>query len=85
MYCIILYFFQIAIDFSYFYLFQLFLHLYISTQDTEDKQVKGTKKKFDRVHDSEVYCPHAYLILNFHETLSEREKVNITTEKDIFT
>ncbi|XP_029042048.2 LOW QUALITY PROTEIN: uncharacterized protein LOC114875665, partial [Osmia bicornis bicornis] len=47
----------------------------LSTQDTEDKQVKRIKKKFDRVQDSEVYCPHAYLILNFHETLSEREKL----------
>ncbi|XP_054010942.1 uncharacterized protein LOC128893760 [Hylaeus anthracinus] len=51
---------------------ELFL---FSIQKTEDIQIKSYKQKSDSTHGSEVYCPHAYLILNFHETLSQREKI----------
>ncbi|XP_043793017.1 uncharacterized protein LOC122715149 [Apis laboriosa] len=47
----------------------------ISTQKTEDEHVKKIKQKSDPVYQSKVYCPHAYLILNFQETLSQREKL----------
>lgn len=53
------------------------LFKYTSTQKTEDEHVKKIKQKSDPVYQSKVYCPHAYLILNFQETLSQREKVNI--------
>ncbi|XP_076234535.1 protein phosphatase 1 regulatory subunit 36 isoform X2 [Calliopsis andreniformis] len=43
---------------------------------TEDEQIKRHKRQDDPVHDSEIYAPHAYLILNFHETLSERGKLS---------
>ncbi|XP_043255732.1 uncharacterized protein LOC122399249 [Colletes gigas] len=51
---------------------ELFL---FSISKTEDVQVKKNKQKSDSVHDSQVYSPHAYLLLNFHETLSQREKI----------
>ncbi|CAK9807999.1 Protein phosphatase 1 regulatory subunit 36 [Anthophora plagiata] len=47
----------------------------LSTQKTEDKHVKKIKQQSDPVHQSNVYSPHAYLILNFHETLSQREQL----------
>ncbi|XP_003705246.3 protein phosphatase 1 regulatory subunit 36 [Megachile rotundata] len=47
----------------------------LSAQRAETKEVQKITTKFGAVHDSNVYCPHAYLILNFNETLSEREKL----------
>ncbi|XP_071868506.1 uncharacterized protein isoform X2 [Bombus fervidus] len=49
--------------------------LLLSTQKTEDEHTKKTKLKSDSNHVSKVYCPHSYLILNFHETLSQRDKL----------
>ncbi|OAD60420.1 Protein phosphatase 1 regulatory subunit 36 [Eufriesea mexicana] len=47
----------------------------LSTQKTEDEHIKKIKQQSDPVHQSKVYCPHAYLILNFHETVSQRDKL----------
>ncbi|XP_017891799.1 uncharacterized protein LOC108632015 [Ceratina calcarata] len=47
----------------------------VSTQKTEDEHVKKIKTTTDPVQESAVYAPHAYLILNFNEALSQREKL----------
>lgn len=47
----------------------------------KDEQAKGRKKQATDARTSEIYCPHAYLILNYQETLNESEKVNIRTRK----
>lgn len=46
---------------------------------TKDEQAKGRKKQAVAVHTSEVYCPHAYLILNYQETLNDSEKVRLNS------
>lgn len=60
-----------------------FLCLNISTQKTEDEHIKKIKLQSDLDHQSKVYCPHSYLILNFHETLRQRDKVYNENEKDL--
>ncbi|KAF3427651.1 hypothetical protein E2986_08396 [Frieseomelitta varia] len=47
----------------------------LDTQKTEDEHIKKIKLQSDLDHQSKVYCPHSYLILNFHETLSQRDKL----------
>ncbi|XP_031833601.1 uncharacterized protein LOC116427418 isoform X2 [Nomia melanderi] len=47
----------------------------LNIQKPEDEQIKRHKGPSDPVPDSKVYCPHAYLLLNFRETLSQREKI----------
>ncbi|KAK1132946.1 hypothetical protein K0M31_014313 [Melipona bicolor] len=47
----------------------------LDTQKTEDEHIKKIKLQSDIDHQSKVYCPHSYLILNFHETLSQRDKL----------
>ncbi|KZC11241.1 PREDICTED: protein phosphatase 1 regulatory subunit 36-like [Dufourea novaeangliae] len=47
----------------------------LGVQKTEDEQIKRHKGPTDPIPDSKVYCPHAYLMLNFHETLNQREKI----------
>lgn len=46
--------------------------------EDEDKR---RKKQAIADHASEIYCPHAYLILNYQETLNDSEKVKITQYK----
>ena len=55
----------------------------ISTQKTEDEHVKKIKLQSDFDHQSKVYCPHSYLILNFRETLSQRDKVYNERERNL--
>ncbi|XP_076165484.1 protein phosphatase 1 regulatory subunit 36 isoform X1 [Ptiloglossa arizonensis] len=50
------------------------LHLF-GVQNSEAEHVKRHEQQSDSVHGSKVYCLHAFLILNFHETLSQREKI----------
>ncbi|CAD1473658.1 unnamed protein product, partial [Heterotrigona itama] len=45
------------------------------TQKTEDEHIKKIKLQSNLDHQSKVYCPHSYLILNFYETLSQRDKL----------
>ncbi|CAL7950034.1 unnamed protein product [Xylocopa violacea] len=47
----------------------------LGTQKAEDEHIKKIKQTTDSVQHSKIYCPHAYLILNFNETLSQREKL----------
>ncbi|KAG7202655.1 hypothetical protein KM043_009830 [Ampulex compressa] len=42
---------------------------------TEDEQVKRWREQPHPVHASKIYCPHAYLRLNFKETLNQSEKI----------
>ncbi|XP_011647801.1 uncharacterized protein LOC105433972 [Pogonomyrmex barbatus] len=41
----------------------------------EDEQIKRQKKQVTDIPTSEIYCPHAYLILNYRETLNDSEKI----------
>ncbi|XP_015591213.1 uncharacterized protein LOC107265857 [Cephus cinctus] len=41
----------------------------------EDEQTKSRKKQAQILHKTNVYCPHTYLMLNFHETLNPSEKI----------
>ncbi|XP_076299723.1 protein phosphatase 1 regulatory subunit 36 isoform X1 [Lasioglossum baleicum] len=47
----------------------------VDVQQKEDEQIKRHKGPSDPVPHSFVYCPHAYLILNFRESLNQREKI----------
>ncbi|XP_014479726.1 PREDICTED: uncharacterized protein LOC106747011 [Dinoponera quadriceps] len=47
----------------------------LSVTKTEDEQAKRRKKQTVAVETPAVYCPHAYLILNFKETLNDKEKI----------
>nr|XP_033337136.1 uncharacterized protein LOC117226664 [Megalopta genalis] len=47
----------------------------LDVQKPEDEQIKRHKGTLDHTPDSNIYSPHAYLILNFHETLNQREKI----------
>lgn len=53
---------------------------YISAVKAEDEQAKRRKKRVTAVPTSEIYCPHAYLILCYRETLNDNEKVRHTTQ-----
>ncbi|KAI4477905.1 hypothetical protein M0804_012385 [Polistes exclamans] len=44
-------------------------------QQTDDEQIKGRAIKSEIIDPSEIYCPHDYLILNFHETLNPSQKI----------
>lgn len=46
--------------------------------EDEDKR---RKKQAIADHASKIYCPHAYLILSYQETLNDSEKVKITQYK----
>jgi len=49
----------------------------VSGPKAEDEQVKRRRKRVTAVPTSEIYCPHAYLILSYRETLNDSEKVRI--------
>lgn len=44
-------------------------------QKIDDEQIKGRTIQSEVINSSEIYCPHNYLILNFHETLNPSQKV----------
>ncbi|XP_071570440.1 uncharacterized protein [Temnothorax nylanderi] len=46
-----------------------------SAAKAEDEQAKRRKKRIAAVQKSEIYCPHAYLILCYRETLNDSEKI----------
>lgn len=49
---------------------------------TEDETKRRKKQATDDLT-SEIYCPHAYLILSYRETLNDSEKVKITVQAEI--
>ncbi|XP_035723900.1 uncharacterized protein LOC118442433 [Vespa mandarinia] len=44
-------------------------------QKIDDEQIKRRTIQFEVIDPSEIYCPHNYLILNFHETLNPSQKI----------
>ncbi|XP_043684464.1 uncharacterized protein LOC122636874 [Vespula pensylvanica] len=44
-------------------------------QKIDDEQIKGRTIQSEVINSSEIYCPHNYLILNFHETLNPSQKI----------
>ncbi|XP_076667023.1 uncharacterized protein LOC143368324 isoform X3 [Andrena cerasifolii] len=51
------------------------LILGVSIPKAEDEPIKRHQRIHDTANGSDVYSPHAYLILNFRETLSQREQL----------
>jgi len=48
----------------------------------DNEQINRRKKPVADVYTAtEFYCPHAYLILSYHEVLNESEKVNTNTRR----
>ncbi|XP_032680469.1 uncharacterized protein LOC116848451 isoform X2 [Odontomachus brunneus] len=47
----------------------------LSVTKTEDEQAKRRKKQTAAAETPAVYCPHAYLILSYQETLNDNEKI----------
>jgi len=50
--------------------------LLVSVPKAEDEQARRRKKQAVAVQTSKIYCPHAYLILCYRETLNDSEKVS---------
>ncbi|XP_047369187.1 uncharacterized protein LOC124956875 isoform X2 [Vespa velutina] len=44
-------------------------------QKIDDEQIKKRTIQSEVIDPSEIYCPHNYLILNFHETLNPSQKI----------
>ncbi|EFN84759.1 uncharacterized protein LOC105182942 isoform X2 [Harpegnathos saltator] len=56
----------------------------LSVTKSEDEHAKRRKKQTAAAETSTVYCPHAYLILNYQETLNDNEKRKVPpTEADV--
>lgn len=56
----------------------------LSVTKAEDEQGKRRKKRAAAVPTSEIYCPHAYLILCYRETLNDSEKVRTGAQNSLF-
>uniref|UniRef100_A0A0C9QVB3 PPP1R36_1 protein n=1 Tax=Fopius arisanus TaxID=64838 RepID=A0A0C9QVB3_9HYME len=47
----------------------------LGVTEQRDEEIKSRKRKKQSVHQSQSYCPHAYLFLNFLDILNPGEKI----------